>query len=198
MKLAVAVLAATLLAGCADDASQPPPVAQAPLDFGYLTKLRLNVGTVSVDDSYVPQGPGEHVEGLVSPSPADLLRLMARERVLPGGSTGTARVTIQDASILQGPDRLDGSLALRLDVTSGDGSRTGFAEARVARSQSLGDADARATADKLVRRMTADMNVEFEYQVRRALHDQLQTTATAAPEGPPVQQQDLPPPVPGS
>ena len=53
-----ALLATGLLAACGED--EPPPVVFAPLTYGYLTKLRLNVASISLDDDWQP-GPGEHV-----------------------------------------------------------------------------------------------------------------------------------------
>jgi hypothetical protein len=44
--------------------------------------------------------------------------------------------------------------------------------------------------------MMSDMNVEFEFQVRRSLKEYLQDTATAVPTPAPVQSQDLAPPTP--
>ena len=193
MRLLAAVATAALLAGCAGDAA-PPPVAEAPLDFDYLTKLRLNVASVDIDPANPPAGPGEHVEELAPLPPAAALRTMARERVLAGGATGQARVVVEEASITRTDERMDGRMALRLDVATSDGTRSGFAEARVARSRTIGNDNLRAVADRLERQMMADMNVEFEFQVRQSLKDYLQTTATAAPAGVPVEAQPLPPP----
>ena len=194
---ALALAAALLLPGCGDDAAAPPVAYEQP-SYGYLTKLRLNVAQVDVDDSWRPAtGPGlpRHVESLAPTAPVTALRQMAQDRILAGGSSGRARFVIQDASILAGQDRLDGSLAVRLDITTSDGAPAGFAEARVVRSATLGDSTdgGRATAYALVKQMMDDMNVEFEYQVRRSLHDYLQSTdPVAAPA--PVRSQDLPPP----
>lgn len=196
MRLWVAL--AVLLAGCADDPAPPPVKAEAPLDFDYLTKLRLNVASVDIDQGVPPVGPGEHVEGLAPLPPAEALRAMARERILPGGATGRARVTVEAASITRTDERMDGTLAIRLDVATSDGARSGFAEARVARSRVIGNDDPRTVADQLERQMMADMNVEFEYQIRKSLRDYLQPTAAAAPAGGPVEAQPLPPPVPGT
>lgn len=197
MKVWAGLAIGLLLVGCADDTPLPVAENAAPLDFAYLTKLRLNVATVTVDDSYVPSGPGEHVEALAPVPPAELLRLMARERVLPGGAAGTAKVTIEDASIVRTDDQLEGSLAVRLDVANGDGTQTGFADARIARSRTMAGEDSRVVAGKLERQMMADMNVEFEYQVRKSLKDWLQVTAPEVPPAAAIQSQDLPPP-PGS
>ncbi len=184
------------LAGCGGEA--PAPEVFAPLDFSYLTKLRLNVASLEIDDTWTPPADsGQHVEYLSPVQPIDALRQMAQQRLVAAGSSGRARFVIEDASILQGPGRLDGSFAVRLDVSTSDGASSGFAEARVARSQPLNPDDAdggRATAYALTRNMMDAMNVEFEYQVRRSLQDYLQATAGSAPLPPAVQSQPLPPP----
>ena len=54
-------------------------------------------------------------------------------------------------------------------------------------------ADLPAALYDMTRAMMDDMNVEFEFQARRALRDWLQS-AEAAPAPAPVQQQDLPSP----
>ena len=194
--LALGLALPLLLAGCGDDADAPQAVVYQQPSYGYLTKLRLNVAQISIDDSWVPTvqpGQPQHVESLSPVAPVAALRQMAQDRLVTGGSSGSARFVIEDASILQGAsDRLDGSFAVRLDIDTSDGRRAGFAEARVVRSMTLGGATdgGRATAYMLVKQMMDDMNVEFEYQVRHSLGEYLQSTdPIAAPTA--VQSQDL-------
>ncbi len=187
------------LAGCGGGDDAPPPTETFPaLDYGYLPKLRLNVASVQVDDSWTPASDsGQHVEYLSPEQPLDALRDMAHTRLVTAGASGQARLVIEDASILRQDNRLDGSMAVRLDVSTGDGTRSGFAEARVARSlpESPDQSDGgRTAAYQLTKQMMDDMNVELEYQVRRTLSDYLQGAESTAPLPPPVQTQDLPPP----
>jgi hypothetical protein len=128
--------------------------------------------------------------------------------VLAGGTQGVATFIIQDASIRASPvrgqsmfsgdgERYDGNLMVRLEVRSGEPEASGYATAQVRRSLSLPDkpsaSERRQQLDTMLRQMMADMNVEFEYQVRRSLKDWLQDTATA-PTPAPVQQEDIPTP----
>jgi len=73
----------------------------------------------------------------------------------------------------------------------------GYAEARVTRATAV-SADAeplRQTLYTLTTQMMRDMNVEFEYQLRRTLHDWLEETTPASSAVPaPVEQQPLPAP----
>ena len=178
------------LAGCGDDA----PVTQqtfAPLDYGYLSKLRLNVGTIDVQDHSTPLG-GSDLSALAPTPPAQALSQMARERLFAAGTSGTAVFVIDQASIVRGPSgALDGELAVHLDTMSDGGRRTGHAEARVARQHVPGSdgEDQRAALYALTRQMMDDMNVELEFQVRRSLKDWL-VTAGAVPTA--VEAQPLP------
>ena len=167
--------AAALLAACADT---PPPDFQ-PLDFGYLTKLRLTVAAIEVDDSWTPKpvADGIHVEALAPVQPIDALRKMAQQRPIPAGIDGHAVFVIDDASLLRSGGRFVGNLQVHLDISSGDGTKTGYAEARVSRTRTIVDDSADATRValyELVKQMMADMNVEFEFQIRRSLRDYLQ------------------------
>ncbi len=188
------LLAAALLAACAET---PPAATYRPLTFEYLTKLRLDVATVDVDNGWTP-GPvaegGAHVEGQAPEAPVDALRRMAQDRLLSGGSSGHATFVIDDASLSRINDRFQADFAVHLDISSGDGTRTGYAEARISRTRTISDYTPEGTRRELYDLEKAamdDMNVEFEYQVRRSLKDWLQPTSPAAPPPPPVEQQDL-------
>jgi hypothetical protein len=189
------VLTALALAACGP--STPVRTSFPPLTFDYLTRLRLNVATIDIDDAWqAPPNPRE-VGAYAPVPPVVALRQMAVDRLGAGGTSGRAVFTILDASLLNRRDRVDGSFGVRLAVTTADGTRSAYAEARVARSMTLIDDDPATLRDALytlVRQAMDDMNVEFEYQVRRTLRDWLQTTSGAAPVGAPVQSQDLAPP----
>jgi uncharacterized protein (DUF2336 family) len=86
---------------------------------------------------------------------------------------------------------MQGVLAVHLDVVTTESVRAGFAEAQVTRTASV-PGDLRQALYDLTRQMLDDMNVEFEFQVRRSLRDWLQDTTTAPPPAP-VEQQELPP-----
>jgi hypothetical protein len=182
-----------LLVACTTEA---PPQNFPPLAYDYLTKLKLNVANIDIDDSWTPHvDTGLHVESMSPVQPLDALRRMAHDRLIPGGPSGQAQFTIDDASIVQLPDGYHGSLAVHLDLNNADGTRSGHAEARVTRVRTLGDDTSpeavRAALYEMTRQMMDDINVEFEYQLRRSLSEYLQTTSPGAPPPPPVQSQDL-------
>ena len=161
--------------------------------YGYLTPIRLNVASIEVNDRSPPVAP-DSIEALSPLRPADALKQMAADRISAAGSAGRAVFVIDQASLRRVGGGIEGMMAVHLDVYAGAGpDRAGFAEARVARRRTSSDTgeDVRGVLYDFVVKMMDDMNVEFEYQVKRSLHDWLQITAGVAPPPPPVQTQDL-------
>ncbi len=159
-----------MVAACGGD--EGPPAVFAPLSYDYLRPIRLNVATLDVEDHAVSRG--DDVAAQAPVPPAQALTQMAHDRVFPGGASGRAVFVIQDASIHRHGDTLAGSLAVRLDIVGPGGQPAAFAEARVARSSTTDEGDLRAREYALTRQMMDDMNVEFEFQSRRALKGWLQ------------------------
>ena len=171
---------------CGEDVS---PGAMPPLRFDYLAPLRLNVAAVDVGEA-PPPSPIE----AQSPAPAGMaLRQMALDRLTADGSSGRAVFVIDGAQISRSAGGLSGVMAVHLDILATDGARVGFAEARVSRAATARGNLRRALYD-LTRQMMDDMNVEFEFEVRRSLREWLQDV-TAAPAPAPVEQQEIPVPV---
>ena len=187
-----ALLLPLLLAACGGDQAAAPNYQ--PPSYDYLTKLRLAVGSISIDDSWVPRGAARHVEYLAPTPPLDALRRMAQDRLVATGGKGRASFVIDDASIIRSPRQYEGSLAVRLDVADDSGTSLGHAGARVTRTRDVTGEDpeqVRADLYALVRDMMRDMNVEFEYQVRRAMKNMLEATNPEVPPAGPVQSEDL-------
>jgi len=189
--LLVPLLPAFLVSACGDD---PPAAVYPPPSYDYLTKIRLNVGRVDIDDSWAPRGAARRVEQLAPVTPREALRRMAEDRLVAGGTTGRAVFVIEDASIIRGPRNYEATLAVRLDMADDAGNRIGQATARVVQVRAIRGETERAVRDDLyafVRELMNDMNVEFEYQMRRALRDALQSTTPTVPEPGPVESQPL-------
>jgi hypothetical protein len=182
------LLAPAALAACAED---EPLRTFAPLRYDFLTPLRLNVATVD----FAPAPPPGPLDA-ISPIPAaEALRQMAQDRLSAGGSSGSALVTAEEARLTRAGNTLNGTMALRVDVMAADGTKAGFAEARVSRSRTGLGRDLRGPLYDITKQMLDDMNVELEYQLRLSLRDYMQTAAPA-PASAPVEKQDLPPPTP--
>jgi hypothetical protein len=182
-----------LLAACGGPS---PPTTFEPLSWDYLPPIKLNVASIEIDDSWMSTDGRER--GFLAPmSPVQALRKMAEDRLVAAGGSGRAKFVIEAASIVQSHDTYVANFAVRLDVSTSNGTRSGYAEARVYRTQPVNDDSpkgVRAELYGMVKRMMTDMNVEFEYQVRKSLRDYLQTTSPDAPRPGPVEQQELGPP----
>ncbi len=182
----LALLLPLLGTACGEDIS---PGAMPPLRYDYLLPLRLNVAAVDVGEA-PPPNPIE----AESPAPAGMtLRQMALDRLTADGSSGRAVFVIDTAQISQSAGALTGVMAIHLDILTTDGGRVGFAEARVSRVATAGSNLRRALYD-LTRQMMDDMNVEFEFELRRSLREWLQDV-TPAPAPTAVEQQDMLKPV---
>ncbi len=188
-----------LIAGCADDTS-PVPQTFAPLQYGYLTKLRLNVGSIQVQDRSLPVSP-QDVASSSPVIPAHALDQMAHDRLFAAGTQGQANFVIDQASIIRGPGGgLSGRLAIHLDLIDDRGGRSGFAEAQVSRQYVPGSDPEPGTAAlyNLTRQMMEAMNVELEFQIRHSLGAWLVTpgSAPAPVVAQPLDVPGAPPPVP--
>jgi hypothetical protein len=170
------------------------PVFEA-FDFEYLTKIKINVAAIEIEDAWVPRGAARHVEYLAPTRPVKALRLMAEHRLVTGGTVGQAIFAVDDASIILYRGRFEGSFAVHLEVQDAEGQQIGMASARVRDSLAARDEGDTTTSqidlEALMRRMMEKMNVEFEYQVRQALKASLQTTSPAAPQPEAVEKQEL-------
>lgn len=168
--IAAATLA-LLLAGCADEEPPPPEPVVSPLHYEYLTPLRLNAGSVVVENLSAPLGAAD----VAAQSPVTLVQAatqMAHDRLFPGGLTGTATFFIDQASIIRGPNGvLDGLLAVHLVITDAAGQQIAFAAARVGRQHVPGSdpENLHAQLYDMTKQIMDGMNVELEYQIRRSM-----------------------------
>jgi hypothetical protein len=198
--LVSSVLLPLAVAGCGGG-EPPPPRVFTPPNYSYLTKLRLNVGEIDIEDHAGPGGGevqtgGESVSFQSPTPPSVALEEMAHDRLFAAGTSGRAVFVIDQASILRAPNgTLSGLLAVHLDLLTAAGAHGGYAEARVAKQYVPGSEpeDLRGTLYDLTNQMMADMNVELEFQIRKSLKDWVVTT-TSVPQ--PVQAQPLAPPPP--
>ena len=164
---------------------EPPPPFVAPLSWTHLTPLPLDVAALEVVPTAPPLTPGD-VGALLPTPPAEAVRGLARDRLSAVGNSGQAVFLVTAASLVRGRGgALRCALGCRLEVTGkgaaedgGDGP--GFVEAAVDHDVSGPDAARPRAADLLLRRAMEDLNVEFEFRLRRNLRRWL---AAAAPPG---------------
>ena len=158
------------LAGCGGD-DVPAPGVVAPLHYDFLTKLRLNVGSIDIQDSAQPLGPDD-VSAKSPVTPDQALHQIAQDRLFAAGLVGRAQFGIDQASIVRGAQGgLYGQMAVHLEVTDAGGARVGYAEARVAQSHLPGSEDENlpTVLYDVTRKMADQMNVELEYQLKRSM-----------------------------
>ncbi len=195
-RLAAAIVAlAATLAGCAGPSA--PPRSFQPLDYDYLTKLRLNVARIDVDANWVPRGGQQHVEYLAPTPPLRALALMAQQRLVPAGSAGNGLFVVDDASLVQDRSTYLGRFAVHLNLFDDEQHSLGTAEAQVTGVHPVTGRDqnaVRADLYDLTRTLMDAMNVELEFQLRRSMRDQLQATSPDAPLPASVETQTLAPP----
>ncbi len=164
-----------------------------PLTYDYLTPIRLNVATVEVAPQPVPSAIGDDVTTIDPVRPADAMAQMAHDRLQALGTSGRAVLTIEDATIVRRRDAYEGSFAIELDIYTSANARVAFAEARVSGRRGIEDGEStRHALYALTKELMSQLNVEFEFQVRRSLRDWLVEAPVAVQA--PVQEQPLPPP----
>lgn len=185
--------------GCSRREPVTGPVGR--LDYTALLPLRLNVATISISDAAPPVPTGD-VGLLLQVPPPDAVRLMARQRLSGVGTAGEALFGVTAASLVQANGNLVCRLGCRLDIINGQGLRQGFIEAETSATMTLSDRAVRETrarvGEVLLRRAMDQLNVEFEFQIRRSLRDWLVEAAPGAQGAlptqavAPVQQEVLP------
>ena len=213
-----------LATGCASEPEPIPPPATRPLDYTWLTPLRLDVARVEIVEGYVPPRSPPNVDHRMMVEPRAALERMLRDRVLAWGTAGTAIATVTDAAMteerLARPGGLGGlfgshpserytlTLGVALEVRGGGALRgggiNGRAEARVRRVRTVNDdvseTERQRIWDAMLREAMDDsrgMNVEFEFQVRQALRSLLVPEGTPRPNPAEVEVQELGPPTAG-
>jgi len=177
------------------------------MPLSHLTPLRLAVGRIDVIAATDPAATRSMEPAPLVPS--DVVLTMARDRLSAGGGGATARFRVQIATLTREPssgggvfttatERLTCVMRCRLDAVGEDGSPIGFAEAevrRVAVRPAGNQAERARAAEEIVRLAGNDLNVEFEFQLRRNLRALIQAPprpGEATP--PPVEATPLPRP----
>lgn len=189
----VLLLLPALAASCARPEPPAPPLA--PLSWTHLTPLPLDVAALEVVPTAPPPMPGD-VGTLLQPPPAEAVRSMARDRLSALGGSGQAVFLVTAASLVrERGGALRCALGCRLEI-SGKGVEDGpgFMEAAAQRGVAGAEAARPRAADLLLRRAMEDLNVEFEFQLRRNLRRWLVAAAPAGAAVPaPVSREELPP-----
>jgi len=168
-----------LAAACAN--REEPSAPLGPIGYRFLTPLPLNVAALEIREGGPPPVPGD-IGASLSPSPAEAVRIMARDRLSAVGTEGRAVFTVTRAALTRGPgDAMLCVVGCRLEILAETGARLGFVEAEARASVSGADATRPQAAGRLLRRAMDQLNVEFEFQLRRNLRDWLVTVPPGTP-----------------
>lgn len=175
-----------LLAGCGGD--EGVPQSFPPLRYNYLAPISLNVANIQTNVRYVPDQGGSNLDATSPEAPLQAVEQMVQDRLVAGGSGGTAVITINAASLNQVNDTVVGNVSLRLTVTSADGRQRGYTDASVTRTRTMPDNTSPDALRAFLYSMTQDLvnaeNVELEYQIRQNLPGWLVGGASAVIGGP--------------
>lgn len=187
---------------------QPLPVAvpaAGPPSYAYLLPLRLAVGRIEIVPASDPAATRVMPPAPLSPSM--VVTAMAQDRLSAAGGPGSARFRTQVATLTResagsggvftdATERLTCVMRCRLEILSDEGTPAGFAEAEVRRTATrpAGNPTERAqSAEEIVRLAGDDLNVEFEYQLRRNLRSVLRAPPSPdTPETPAETPSDTP------
>ena len=200
-----AFLALPFLAACANEQPAGPFVPPGPPSYGHLTPLRLKVGGLEMQEA--GSGTAFLVEQPAPLLPADVMLRMAQERLSAAGGPGKARFLIQTASLTREGGASGGVFSpatetfrcvmrCQVEIISAEDAILASATAEATRTVTapVRDAGERAAlAERAVKLAGQDLNVEFEYQLRRHLRNWLQLVAGAGETLPqPVERESLP------
>ena len=145
-----AAVGLTMLVGCE---TPPPPSGFPQLSFSHLPPIKLNVAQVKIVSEFRSTGVKPNVEHLFPVKPQAAAERWSRERLKAVGASGTARVTIRRASVVEIPlsrstgvramlttdqtERYDGVIEIAIAILDGAGRQTGAVVSRAQRSKSV-------------------------------------------------------------
>ncbi|BAE49123.1 hypothetical protein [Paramagnetospirillum magneticum] len=104
-RLVVAVVAALTASACQN--AKPPMQKLPEISFANLRPFQLDVGQLEIVSEFVATGRAPHIEHLMPVSPEGAAQRWAQDRLKPVGRTGTARVVIKDAKVVEVPLAID-------------------------------------------------------------------------------------------
>jgi hypothetical protein len=188
--LSAAVVALAMLAGCE---TPPPPSGFPQLSYAHLPPINLNVAKVEIVSEYRPTGVAPNVEHLFPVKPLEAAKRWSRERLKAVGRSGTARVTIRRASVVEVPlarstglrgmlttdqtERYDGVIEISIAILDDSGRQLGAIVSRALRTKSVPEDISVYDREKvwfdMVEAMMNDLNVSLETQIKRYLRSSL-------------------------
>ena len=180
---AVFAVMGVLLAGCATDVEKP---GFPQISFAHLQPISLNVARIEVENRYISPATRPNVEHEFPVSPAAAASNWGRDRLRAVGQTGTARVIVRRASVIEVPlkrssglkgaftrdqsERYDAIIDMVVELRDAGGNVRVTAESTAKRSRSVSENVSLNDREKvwftLTEEMMADLNTALENQIR--------------------------------
>ena len=186
-----ALLTAVLATGC-----QMPPQKQTfpALTYAHKGAIVFNVGKVDVVSTYVSPMKEPNVEHLAPVTPEQAMMRWGHDRLQGGGGTGTVRLTVTEAKIVDVPLPIEGgirgsltrqqsdkfveTIAADIEVFDNTGTRRGMVHSSAERSRTIAEGTPPAERDKVLFELTEsamnDMDANLEQAVRAHLANMVQ------------------------
>lgn len=181
--LATLLAAAVFLSGCANEVQRP---GFPQISFAHLQPISLNVARIEVKNRYVSPATRPNVEHEFPVSPAAAASNWGRDRLRAVGQSGTARVIVRRASVVEVPlersgglkgaftrdqsERYDAIIDMRVEVRDGQGNVRVSAESTAKRSRSVSENISLNEREKvwfaMTETMMSDLNTALENQIR--------------------------------
>lgn len=181
--LAAVFAAAVMFAGCAAEVKRP---GFPQISFAHLQPINLNVARVEVENRYVSPATRPNVEHEFPVSPAAAASNWARDRLRAVGRTGTARVIVRRASVIEVPlkrstglkgaftrdqsERYDAIIDMVVELRDAQGNVRVTVESTAKRSRSVSENISVNEREKvwfsMTETMMSDLNTALEKQIR--------------------------------
>lgn len=188
--LAAVFAVAVFLAGCANEVQRP---GFPQISFAHLQPISLNVARIDVENRYVSPATRPNVEHEFPVSPAAAASNWGRDRLRAVGNSGTARVIVRRASVVEVPlkrssglkgaftrdqsERYDAIIDMVVEVRDAQGNVRVTAESTAKRSRSVSENISLNEREKvwfsMTESMMADLNTALENQIRIHMKDWL-------------------------
>lgn len=182
--LAVVLLGAAALAACESTVSRP----QFPsLTYAHMPTLRFNLADVATASEFAAPLAAPHIEHAMPEAPEKAMRQWAEDRLAAGGSSGRIVFTIIDASVVeaelpvdsgisgafkeQQAERYTGTAEARLEVIDTQGTRRGFASAKVSLSRTVPEGITLNERDQALFTLTEDLMKRFDAEMEKNIRE---------------------------
>lgn len=187
LRLAAACLAVLTLGACQ---SAKPPMQKLPeISFANMRPFQLDVGRLEIVSEFVAPGRSPHIEHLMPVSPEGALQRWAQDRLKPIGRSGSARMVIKDAKVVEVPlatdkgftgafkkeqeIRYDANVDAVLQILDERGMVQGETAARASRSRTVAEGITLNERDRVLYDISESLAKEIDRQMSLSIQSYL-------------------------